>query len=304
MEKKDMRRNNNMWTGGQVKPEFVSNLCNRSPFMVSASTGRNELGDCVVMVQWPYIVCKVHAYATNIDEKNKGKMYKTSARNSDDNRCAWLNQRRQAWKNGARAMNNGQTVREYVNGAMASLIAEGEYSQGRYDEEFDEPRLVGKVPGLNIYLEVLGSMYGVQLDMSNEHYGAQKDSKVASLFDIRRALQWACSFYRGYINQQRVQFATHADDYQPLEQWHEEFTDADERMFIPREQGIGHSPTLCDPSRRSRFTRHTFSKEEKAEYERLKQENANRQEPLTNAQMAQMAASIVASRHLLDGGGE
>lgn len=293
------QRNLPVWSGGMMAPDWRTNLCDRSPFIVTGPTERNELGDCVIMTRWPFIVCKIHRFETNATQRNGDERTKAFvARRTDEKRCNWLIDRSQAWRTAYNAEQQGISVREYVEQDNANSY--DPTTARHYDEEFDEPRIIGKVPGMNVYLEVYGSMFDVGYD--SKDLSSNTGGKVATVTDIRKAVSWACSFLRGYMRKPtRIAYATHEDDYQPLERWHEEYAEDDDRMFIPKEQGIGHTAANMDPERRGdRHVRHQLNNEEKEEYNRLKAESANSSSPRTLAQLERQAVANVAARHLLD----
>lgn len=301
MEKRNYnnKRNNNskadnrqpqpmVWTDG-VMPSFISNMASRSPFIVCENNGRNDLSGVVIMTQWPFIVARPHRFATDSDQKanpREGLDKDYIRKKADEDRREWLRERNRAFANASNANSMHKTVAELV----ASL-------GGTYDEEFDEPRMVAKVPGMNVYLELLGTMDDIQL-VDNFYDVAPSGSDVVDIPTLRRALQWMASFFRGHIRKsQRKQYATHKEQIQPIHSWYEEYQEDDCRMFIPRECGIGHDH--IDPSRRDpRYPRHPFNEEEKAELARLKAENANRVDPLTPNELQRQAVANVAARHM------
>lgn len=279
------------WTGGQLQPEFVSGMKSRTPFIVASNSERNDLGGSVIMLQWPYIVCRVHAFKTSSTQKTNPLEHLPEnyvANKAEHDRREYLHVREKAWRNAKRAKELDMSVRDYVE----------DYLGEKYDEEYDEPRIVGKVPGMNIYLEVYGSLMNVDYSVSPVGAFGEGQDKADELA-IRKALTWACAFYRGFVRiGERKEYATKKSQFQPMSKWHEDFIDNDKRMFIPRECGIGH--TNIDSSRRDpRFPHHLFDEEEKAELALLKSRNDNSAHPLSPAELQQRAAANVAARRML-----
>ena len=89
---------------------FMVNMSNHAPFIVTRSQGRSDLGDCVISLEAPHIVCKIHAFKTHPVKaitpgqiKPKQKKYGEN----EERRFNWLQQRREAFRNGQEARKRG-----------------------------------------------------------------------------------------------------------------------------------------------------------------------------------------------------
>ena len=275
--------------GGRTRqdiPAFRTGMKMHQPFIVVAGASpRTDMAQVCVMTQWPYIVCKLHRFATASTQKMKRE-------SSREKREEWLRERSLAWRNLSRADDLSRvehkriSVREY----MESI---GE----TYDEEFDEPRLVAKCPGLNIYLELYGCMEDVEI--SKEPIGPVRDGNRIDLQGLYYYMQWMAQYIVGFTPiRERSEFATDADDWQPLRDWHGTYDSENVSMFLPRACGIGVDH--IDPSRRApRDVMHPFDEEEKEEYARLKEQQANSANPVPLNELRRQAAANVAARKML-----
>lgn len=227
---------------------FMVNMSNHAPFIVTRSQGRSDLGDCVISMEVPHIVCKIHAFKTHYSKaytpgqmKPKQKKYAEN----EEKRFNWLQQRREAFRNGQEARKRGITVRQYVTGL--GMV---------YDEELDEPRIIIKVPGLNVYLELLGCLDNV--DEPHTDF-------AAILAELEKMGRWSLNIY---TMQDRRAYASDAHDYQPLSEWHDNYN-SHLRPWMPFRRGIGF--TFIDPSRREEEYMHLHSSDiDKEDYERIK----------------------------------
>lgn len=214
-----------------VKTSFLTGMQFHAPFIATKFQQRSDLGDCIISTRPPHIVARVHAFRTNWEER-PGK----DARNAKQQEVAekqydlmqdFLQQRRQAMENGVKAYERNESVRAYIE------------SQNRvYDEEFDEPRYVAKVPNYNIYLELVGCMDAV----SEEEIEWEGAKGVFATLD--RMAVWAAN---AWDNQHRIGMRSRYDDEQPLYHWLEDFN-PELRPWLPKKMGLGH--TFIDPSRR------------------------------------------------------
>ena len=256
----------------------------------------SDLGNCIIGTRPPYFVAKIHAYKTQ--EK------RDHVRERDENnRVAWLESMERRELLARSAQKAGVSVHDYV-----------ERMGGNYDEEEDELRIIAKVPGLNVYLELLGCMDSEDTGMERWWVERlQADSRIQQPTDraiyaaALQQLNRAAYFYRA-TTPKGVQrdMATQADDWQPREDWREQY-DPDEYFQRPERRGIGFDHV--DSSRRpTPYLKHQMDAEELAEYNRLKEEamiEADGQGRMISAedlrQLKLTAAANVAARRMMEG---
>ena len=228
--------------------KFVGDMATHAPFIVTRSQGRSDLGDCVISLEAPHIVCKIHAFKTHpVKAFTPGQMKPKQKKygENEERRFNWLQQRREAFRNGQEARKRGITVRQYVTGL--GMV---------YDEEIDEPRIIIKVPGLNVYLELLGCLDNV--DEAHTDF-------AAILAELEKMGRWSLNIY---TMQDRRAYASDAHDYQPLPEWHDNYN-CHLRPWMPYRRGLGF--TFIDPSRREDDYLHLHSSDiDKEDYERIK----------------------------------
>ena len=251
----------------------------------------SDLGNCIIGTRPPYFVAKIHAYKTQ--EK------RDHVRERDENnRVAWLKSMERRELLARSAQKAGVSVRDYV-----------EWMGGNYDEEEDELRILAKVPGLNVYLELLGVMDEEDTAMerwwqeTRDQHPTDKAIYAAALQQLNRAAY----FYRA-TTPKGVQrdMATQADDWQPRDDSREQY-DPDEYFQRPKRRGVGFDHV--DTSRRpTPYLKHQMDAEELAEYNRLKEEamiEADVQGQTLSAedlrQLKLTAAANVAARRMMEG---
>ena len=222
-----------IWDGelSQYNQEFQTGMQFHGPFIVTQHQQRNDLGQCIICTHAPHLVCKIHSFKTHFEAKPdkdgyNQKFYDLTQR-EEANRLTWLEQRAQAFQNEIEAARQGITVRQLIE------------SQNRvYDEEFDEPRIIVKVPGLNAYLELLGCLDRIDFD-DIEWVGEH-----GILQTLDRMALWAQNIW---ARQDRRPRASEFKNPQPVPEWHEDY-DPEARPSMPQKKGLGH--TFIDPSRR------------------------------------------------------
>lgn len=189
-----------------------------SPFILTADMKRCDLGQCIISTSAPHFVAKVHKFETaRSNERLRDRNEKA--------RIAWLKQRVAAHSLAIEARAAGyESVKKYLT------------DKGKnFDEEFDEDRLVVKVPGLNVYLE----MYGC-LD--------KMERTALSLTDASICLQKMAQFYRVNNNLSSVfRYASDELDPQPNDDWHEGY---DNQEFFPYSKYLGIGFSQVDRDRR------------------------------------------------------
>lgn len=237
---------------------------------------RSDLAQCIIGTQPPYLVARIRKFRT-------AEQRPQLAERNDKERTEWLLQRVKA--------------EEFAREAAAKGISVQELCGDHYDEEMDEPRLVAKVPGLNVYLELFGTM-GPE-DTEGEQFWQQQatDSQGNAIrqpydrmIDAAAAAQLNRMAYHlraTMTRDEQRKCATHLQDWQPRDDWQEEYQ-YDEYFQRPDTCGIGFDH--IDESRRpAQFPRHQLSEQEKQEYQRLKQEAEDRGDVLDRDALARLA---------------
>ena len=145
-----------IWDGeiSQYNQHFMSGMQFHAPFIVTKFQQRSDLGDCIISTRPPYLVCKIHGFKTAVAvNRTDNPKLVAMAEREEQSRLEYLQQRQIAFRNRIEADRQGITIRQLIE------------QQGRvYDEELDEPRIVCKVPGLNVYLELVGCLAPVPAD--------------------------------------------------------------------------------------------------------------------------------------------
>jgi hypothetical protein len=221
-----------IWDGGlsQYSQHFMTGMQFHGPFIVTKIQARNDLGDCIISTRAPHLVCKVHSFRTNLGRAKDNDRNWAIAEREETARLAWLEQRNQAFENEREAQRQGITIQELIEG------------QGRvYDEEFDQPRVIVKVPGLNAYLELLGCLDALG---QNEWDDIEWTGEHGVLETLDSMAEWAQNIWN---SKERRERATRMINMQPVEEWQEEY-DPELRPWMPKKRGLGH--TTIDPSRR------------------------------------------------------
>lgn len=238
----------------------------------------SELQNCVIALQPPFTVAKIHAFRTQAKNVDLAERQERERRDYLEGLSARLQLAEES-------ISSGYTVRELI-----------EQEGARYDEEQDEMRLVAKVPGLNIYLEVLGVMD--EEDTGMERWWAEhpEDHTYDRAIDeaIARQLQRMAYFMTtAHEERDRRTFATMESDWQPRKDWQEEY-DPEEWWQRPERKGIGFTHT--DPARRGTIhVKHTMTEDEQAELARLKQEAESRGETLDAITIRRLKLKAVAN---------
>ena len=218
----------NLWQHPLFGCKFHTNMRTHAPFIVTQFQRRSDLEQCVISLQSPMIVCKIHAFRTNVQyEPGKDSRNRTVANINDKEeqaRLDYLNNRYKAFEILDAASHADMTVKEYIE------------SQGiTYDEEYDEARPLIKVDGMNVYLELLGCLEDVPLDSLNWQ---------AIYITMRRMAAWGPSIFD---RQMRIQRGSKKTDQQPIEEWHEDYDPQSYPVIYPQ-CGVGY--TYTDASRR------------------------------------------------------
>lgn len=208
-----------------VNAKFNTDMKEDSPFIVTRDMGRSDLGLCVMSTKYPRIVARYRSFQTAVEINHKSEETNERVQNKADiRRIEYIRQRELANENGKEAAARGVSVREYVEDILGRV----------YDEEFDEPRLIAKVPGLNVYLECFGCMDALDGEIDWE--------RIQTTLD--RMATWFPSFY---THRDRKAYGSSVYDMQPIAEWEEDYR-PDLFPTIYQRRGIGHK--YIDASRR------------------------------------------------------
>jgi len=250
-----------IWDGelSQFSQAFLTGMQFHAPFIVTHYQQRSDLGQCIISTRAPHFVCKIHSFKTNFEAKpgkdGYNEKYRDLTLREQKCRHEWLEQRAQAFQNAQDADRQGISVRQLIEG-----------QNHVYDEEFDEPRIIVKVPGLNAYLELLGCLDRIDADDIDwvGEYGVLQTLDHMAL--------WAQNIWD---RQDRRPRASSILDPQPLPEWEENY-DPELRPFMPKKRGIGQ--TFIDPSRRPELQHSlapVFDREKHGMVKQLKAYTAN-----------------------------
>jgi len=209
-----------------INAKFNDGMQEDAPFIITRDMGRSDLGLCVMSTKYPRVVARYRSFQTAVEINGKSKSTNERVKSkADARRMEYIRQRELANENGKEAAVRGVSVREYVENVLGHV----------YDEEFDEPRLVVKAPGLNVYLECFGCMDTINGEVDWE--------RVQTTLD--RMATWFPSFY---THRDRKAYGSSVYDMQPVAEWEEDYR-SDLFPTIYQRRGIGH--TNIDLSRRS-----------------------------------------------------
>ena len=264
---------------------------NRNTEFIITSPSLNyhsELQNCVIALQPPYTVAKVHAFRTHAKNVELAERQERERRDYLEDLAV-----RQHLAEEAQA--TGYTVRQLI-----------EQEGATYDEERDEMRLVAKVPGLNIYLEVLGVLDEEDTAMERwwaEHREEQPFDRAIDAAVGRQLQRMAYFMTTAHEERDRRTYATMESDWQPRPDWQEEY-DPEEWWQRPEHKGIGFTHT--DPARRGTVhVKHTMTDDEKAELARLRTDAEAGGQTLTADDIRRLklkAVANVAARKMMKGG--
>ena len=247
----------------------------------------SELQHCVIALQPPYTVAKIHAFRTQAKNVELAERQERERRDYLED----LAVRQQLAEE---AQVTGYTVRQLI-----------EQEGATYDEERDEMRLVAKVPGLNIYLEVLGVLDEEDTAMERwwaEHRDQQPFDRAIDAAVGRQLQRMAYFMTTAHEERDRRTYATMESDWQPRQDWQEEY-DPEEWWQRPERKGIGFTHT--DPARRGTVhVKHTMTDDEQAELARLRTEAEAGGQTLTADDIRRLklkAVANVAARKMMKG---
>ncbi len=215
---------------GNMKLDFMCGMQYHAPFLLTDKAFCSDLGHSVMCTFPPHYMFKIRGFKTSSASANPSEKEKQLCILREEKRMSYLKQRLAAFENGKKAVDNHRPLRKEV---MAQGV--------NYDKELDEPRLVCKVPGLNIYLELVGCLDAVrpsEVDWYGEH----------GVIDTMGLLQEFA--YNLWQPKARTAYASKSTDWQPLEAWQETY-DPTVTPTFKAVQGLGISS--FDPVRRKRY---------------------------------------------------
>lgn len=210
--------------------DFITAMQYHAPFIHTSDPDQTDLGGCIIGTFPPHLVFKIHHFKLNPIRKTGSNNELNHCIEQEKKRLEYLRQRYQAIKNGQEARLKGKTVRD--------LICVDRNM--KYDREFDEPRVVGKVPGVEVYLELIGCLDKVSLEELD--WNGEK----GVLWTMDYALSYALNFYR---MDARRRLGSRKDLPQVMDSWKDEWSENLHPFHQPR-NGLGY--TNFDASRRPR----------------------------------------------------
>lgn len=202
---------------------FMPGMASHSPFIMTVGHMLSDLDTCIIGMRAPHVVARVHTFLTNYDptytgdnQADRNATRRQFAENAERNRHDFMQRILDAEKIAIEAEGQQQTPREYQE-------ANGQ----RYDFELDEQRMIVKVPGLNVYLELLGC-----LDPVGDFFRAPfTDFLIEELQQM--SIWYPTTQQRNKIERMK----TSPKQWQPLEEWHDEY-DPDVRPLRPSPAGL------------------------------------------------------------------
>jgi len=223
--------------------KFNTGMEQNAPFIVTQHLQRSDLGLCIISTTWPHFVAKIRAFKTKPDYKEGKDGYNQKqlelAEKQEKARLSFLETRFNADVLGDSAAQCHCTIKEFIETPREELGEDLDTYPRIYDEEFDEPRIMAKVPGLNVYLELFGCMD----DISEDEVPWKGYNGAYAV--LERMSVWAQNIWNRADRRPR---ATQRKDHQPLVEWHDEY-DETLRPAMPPKRGIGIWPDI-DESRR------------------------------------------------------
>ena len=204
----------------ETKAKFNDKMQDNYPFIVTKDMSRTDLGSNVISTTYPRFVARFVAFKTQSNNERLSER-------DEQARLEYLRQRLLAIENGKEAAKRNMSVRTYVEVILGRV----------YDEEFDEPRPVAKIPGLNAYLELRGCMDELEP-------GSKEADPEFALEVLKKMSAWAQNIWN---RKDRKKMASVKTEQQPLPSWEEDFNPALFPAIYPK-HGIGLD--LVDPSRR------------------------------------------------------
>ncbi len=222
---------------------FNCGMRRNAPFIVTGHLQRSDLGDCIISTAAPYFVAKIRsfktcpAYREGSDAFNEKQ--RSIAEKNESRRYAYFSTREQAALLSKAAEHYGFSVKELIENPPQGYYEE---LPRTYDEEFDEPRIIAKIPGLNAYLELLGCLDDIPAEE------VQWDGPGGVFDTLARMSAWAQNVWP---REGRRPLASRASDIQLMPEWCEDYDETAKPDMAPK-RGVGVWPYI-DTSRRPEY---------------------------------------------------
>lgn len=217
-----------------TKPKVNTGMKADSPFILTSTLVRSDLGQCVISMEAPRYVAKVRSFRT-CPRNDNGKSVDI-ANKQEDVRRQYFSQRETAEALGQLADSYNTSVRDLIGNPPERYAGQ---LPKVYDEEFDESRVIAKVTGLNVYLEFFGCLDDIDPE------DIDWDGHDGVYATLRNMAEWYPSTLTFSDRQAR---ATREDDLQLLDEWERDTYDPNATR-LPQKRGIGVWPHI-DTSRR------------------------------------------------------
>lgn len=254
-------------------PRYTNVQAEIAPYIVTRASFRNSLGDCIIATGGAQFIAKIHAFKTNarsrsgLAEKECARLTRffAYARSAEHiGRCAddYDVPIRKAVE-----MSKGDDYYKGIEG-YAPLIP----APARYDAELDTPRLMIKVPGMNVFLTFEGSLRGFDAyhelngvvssnhePLMPESYYSREDVKrtightyLQQVYDtLRQMAEW---YPHTLQKRARGEYATRTDDHDRIHGWLQYSWARDvqnlDHPHLPVKRGPGYDPNIMDNTRR------------------------------------------------------
>ena len=208
--------------------DFMAGMQYHAPFVCTVNPGHTDLEGSIICTYPPHFVFKVHKFNTHPIRVNGNEKELQHCIQKNEERLAFFHSRKNAQTLGQEAKERKKSIKKIVREDMGM----------QYDQELDEPRIIGKVPGVNIYLELIGCLDKITMEDVNWH------GEHGAIDTMNRALAYALNFF---TLEQRRKAASCKEDVQLIPEWNDQF-DCSIRPTYQPANGLGY--TNIDPYRR------------------------------------------------------
>lgn len=213
---------------GCERLDFMAGMQYHAPFICTINPGHTDLEGSIICTYPPHFVFKIHKFNTcPIRVKGNDKELQHCIRKNEE-RLSFFHSRKNAQVLGQESKERKKAIKKIVREDMGM----------QYDQELDEPRIIGKVPGVNIYLELIGCLDKITMDDVNWH------GEHGAIDTMNKALAYALNFF---TLEQRRKAASCKEDVQLMPEWSDQFDRSIRPTYQPA-NGLGY--TNIDPSRR------------------------------------------------------
>lgn len=212
----------------ECRLDFMTGMQYHAPFIRACANNPNDLDGSIICTFPPHYVFKLHVFKTCAIRRCGNDKELQKAIEAEQERLSYMASRVGAHNYGWEAAVRKKSVRKFVQ----------EDCERTYDQELDEPRLVGKVPGLNVYLELVGCLDRITMD-EVDWYGEH-----GAIATMKRACAYALTCWN---STERRKMASKEDDPQLMIDWKEDYNPEVKAPYMPH-NGLGY--TNFDPARR------------------------------------------------------